>query len=207
MGSKYYTYILRCKDNSLYTGITTDIQRRIKEHFSKSGKCAKYTKTHTARKLEAVWESDNRVLASKLEYRIKQLVKARKEYLIEHNYIEIMSDKIDVDNYRRVNFTMEIFDKASWQIDGGIPEELVVRHFNNVFCWLDNHGMLSEEGKEELEDGIDDSASLNDELVTEDGAKFLREHYDEYLGALKNGKYGSDESIGELERIYSSQNI
>ena len=31
--------------------------------------------------------------------------------------------------------------------DGGIPEELVVRHFNNVFCWLDNHGMLSEEGK------------------------------------------------------------
>ena len=31
----YYTYMLRCKDNSIYTGITTDIERRMREHFSK----------------------------------------------------------------------------------------------------------------------------------------------------------------------------
>lgn len=108
---KYYTYILRCTDGSLYTGIATDVKRRMTEHFSKSGKCAKYTKTHAAKKLEAVWESDNRMLACRLEYRIKRLSKARKEDLILHNSIEVMADKIDINNYRRVNFTMEIFDK------------------------------------------------------------------------------------------------
>lgn len=39
----YYTYILRCKDNSLYTGITTNIKRRLKEHKEKGEKAAKYT--------------------------------------------------------------------------------------------------------------------------------------------------------------------
>ncbi len=31
----YYTYMLRCQDNSIYTGITTDLERRMKEHFSR----------------------------------------------------------------------------------------------------------------------------------------------------------------------------
>lgn len=47
----YYIYMLRCEDNSIYTGITTDINRRMKEHFSKNKKCAKYTLKHTAKKL------------------------------------------------------------------------------------------------------------------------------------------------------------
>ena len=42
----YYTYILRCKDNSLYTGITTDLERRVREHITKDEKCAKYTYLH-----------------------------------------------------------------------------------------------------------------------------------------------------------------
>lgn len=49
----YYTYMLRCEDNSIYTGMTTDIERRMAEHSSKSVKCAKYTLNHSARKLEA----------------------------------------------------------------------------------------------------------------------------------------------------------
>ena len=57
---------------------------------------------------------------------------------------------------------MIIIDKAVWQIDGGVPEELVVNHFKTVFLWLEKHDMLSVEGKEELEDGIDDCASLNE---------------------------------------------
>ena len=74
--------MLRCADNSLYTGITTDVKRRMTEHFSKKEKAAKYTKNHTAKKHEAVWESDNRTLACRLEYRIKYLTKAQKEALI-----------------------------------------------------------------------------------------------------------------------------
>ena len=78
----YYIYMLRCRDNSIYTGITTNIDRRMEEHFSKNEKCAKYTYTHSAKKLEAVWETKNKSLASKLEYHIKKLSKEKKELLM-----------------------------------------------------------------------------------------------------------------------------
>ncbi len=98
----YYTYMLRCEDNSIYTGITTDIEHRMKEHFSKIN-CAKYTYTHTAKKLEAVWESENRVSASKLEYHIKKLIKPKKEELIGQNNIEeLLNEKIDCSQYKRL---------------------------------------------------------------------------------------------------------
>ena len=71
----YYVYIIRCKDNSLYTGITNNLKRRVKEHITKSKKCAKYTKNHIAMNLEAYWITEDRRLASKLEYQIKKLIK------------------------------------------------------------------------------------------------------------------------------------
>lgn len=99
----YYTYMLRCRDNSIYTGMTTDIKRRMEEHFQKDKKCAKYTLHHDAIKLESVWKSENRVLASKLEYQIKQLTKAKKEELIaKGNLQELLSEKVDVDKYENV---------------------------------------------------------------------------------------------------------
>lgn len=79
----YYVYILRCSGNTLYTGIAADIGRRMAEHFGQTEKCARYTKSHKAEKLEAYWETENRSLASKLEYRIKQLSKQQKLRLIE----------------------------------------------------------------------------------------------------------------------------
>lgn len=98
---------------------------------------------------------------------------------------------------------MIIIDKAVWQIDGGVSEKLVVNHFKTVFMWLDSHEMLTEEGKEELEDGIDDCASLNENLVTRDGLDFLEECYDEYLKVIAKGKYGHDCGGKELEKIYN----
>ena len=97
--------MLRCKDNSIYTGITTDIDRRMEEHFSKNEKCAKYTYTHIAKKLEAVWEAENKSLASKLEYHIKKLSKEKKELLIESKDLSRVffnDEKIDVDNYKKI---------------------------------------------------------------------------------------------------------
>ena len=67
----YYTYMVRCADNSIYTGITTNLERRMDEHFNKLEACAKYTQSHTAVKLEIAWESENKSLTSKLEYHIK----------------------------------------------------------------------------------------------------------------------------------------
>ena len=48
----YYTYMLRCADNSIYTGMTNDLEKRLEEHVSKSKNGAKYTKTHNVVKLE-----------------------------------------------------------------------------------------------------------------------------------------------------------
>lgn len=99
----YYTYMLRCENNSIYTGITTDIKRRMEEHFNKNPKCAKYTKSHKAIKLESVWKSENKVLASKLEYRIKALNKKQKEELIKNNNLEkYLSQKLECDKYKIV---------------------------------------------------------------------------------------------------------
>lgn len=76
----YYTYMIRCKDNSIYTGMTNNLEKRINEHISKKG--AKYTKSHNAIKPEIAWRSKDKSLACKLEYQIKQLTKKQKENLI-----------------------------------------------------------------------------------------------------------------------------
>ena len=95
--------MLRCKDNSVYTGITTNIEKRMNEHFTKKN-CAKYTYTHSAKKLERVWQTENRILASKLEYHIKQLQKSQKEELIlKNNLEELLAEKIDVEKYEKYN--------------------------------------------------------------------------------------------------------
>ncbi len=94
--------MLRCEDDSIYTGITTNIEHRMKEHFSKIN-CAKYTYSHTAKSLEAVWQTENRVLASKLEYRIKRLTKVNKEDLIvKNNLKELLQEKLDTSQYIRL---------------------------------------------------------------------------------------------------------
>ena len=100
----YYTYILRCKDNSLYTGITTDLERRLKEHKEKGEKTAKYTLTHSAVKMEIAWESENRVLSSKLEFNIKKLNKKQKEELIKNPQLlnKFLGDKIESELYKVV---------------------------------------------------------------------------------------------------------
>lgn len=66
----------------LYTGITTDVKRRMEEHSGLNGKGAKFTRSHKLLALEAMWSCEDRSLASKLEYRIKQLTKAQKLRLI-----------------------------------------------------------------------------------------------------------------------------
>ena len=101
----YYVYMLRCEDNSIYTGITTDVERRMEEHFKRNDKCAKYTLRHFAKKLESVWETENRVLASKLEYRIKELNKQQKEEIIKENkkLEEYLGTKIEVNLYKKLN--------------------------------------------------------------------------------------------------------
>lgn len=77
----WYTYILQCVDDSLYTGITTDLDRRLSEHNT-SNKGAKYTRTRRPVILK-YWETfDSRSTASQREYEIKQLSRKSKLNLI-----------------------------------------------------------------------------------------------------------------------------
>jgi putative endonuclease len=80
--NQWYVYILRCADNSLYTGITTDVSRREQEHNSKKGGAAKYTRARQPVKVIYQENSENRSSATKREMTIKQLTKLRKEALV-----------------------------------------------------------------------------------------------------------------------------
>ncbi len=72
----WYVYIVECSDGSLYTGITTDIEKRINTH--NKGKGARYTKTRLPVVLRAYFDGFDRSTASKEEYRIKQLTRQEK---------------------------------------------------------------------------------------------------------------------------------
>jgi putative endonuclease len=79
---KWYVYIVECVDGSLYTGISTDVQRRLLEH-NYGSKSAKYTRSR--RPVRLVWsiEVTDRSVASKEEYRIKKLSRKKKLELIK----------------------------------------------------------------------------------------------------------------------------
>lgn len=77
---EWSVYLLRCADGSIYTGIATDVGRRIGEHTS-SRKGAKYLRGRGPLRLEMEYKIGSRSLASKIEYRLKNLPKTMKEDL------------------------------------------------------------------------------------------------------------------------------
>lgn len=78
---EYFVYILRCNDDTLYTGITTNLTRRIEEH-NNSDKGAKYTRLRRPVTLVYSEAQENRSTASKREYEIKKLKREKKLSLI-----------------------------------------------------------------------------------------------------------------------------
>jgi len=76
----WYLYIIRCKGNMLYTGITTDVSRRFEEHLA--GKGAKFLRGKAPLELAYQQEVGTHSEALKLEINIKKLSKAEKEALI-----------------------------------------------------------------------------------------------------------------------------
>ena len=79
---KYYLYILKTVDNTLYCGIARDVIARFSEHLS--GKGAKYTRAHKPESIVYVDIFEDKSAASKEEYRIKKtLNRAQKLNLIQ----------------------------------------------------------------------------------------------------------------------------
>ena len=72
----YYVYLLECEDKSIYTGITTDVGRRLREH--KTGKGASYTRSHGAKKILRTERFRTRGTALRREAFIKTLTRTQK---------------------------------------------------------------------------------------------------------------------------------
>lgn len=99
----YYVYILRCRDESLYTGITTDVEKRYREH--ERGEGAKYTRAKGVKKIELFFKCSGRSEASRIEKFIKNLKKPQKELYIDNS--ELLFEKI------KEKLNLEIKNKKS----------------------------------------------------------------------------------------------
>lgn len=80
----YTVYILRTSKNTLYTGQTDNLEKRLQEHREKTAKSAKYLRPFTSFKLVYTETFSSRSEALKREWEIKQLSKQQKENLIEN---------------------------------------------------------------------------------------------------------------------------
>lgn len=87
--SPWYLYIIRGDDDRLYTGITTDVERRWREHTS-GPKGARYFRGRQPRELCLVEPHPDRSSASRREWEVKQLSRAAKEKLIARHNAELL---------------------------------------------------------------------------------------------------------------------
>jgi len=79
--STHYVYVVECSDGTLYTGYTTDVERRVEEHNAGTG--AKYTAGRRPVRLQYVESHPTRSAALRREHEIKSLSRTQKEQLVE----------------------------------------------------------------------------------------------------------------------------
>lgn len=80
---------------------------------------------------------------------------------------------------------LKIYDKAQWHIDAGENSGVVIDKLKAVLEFLDKEGMLTSEGKEIMDLGVDSSVSIHERMLTEKGRNFMESNYDKimYLSA------------------------
>jgi putative endonuclease len=79
-GHRWFVYLLRCADGTLYAGVTTDIARRLAAH--NAGRGAKYTRARRPVALAWSARAKDKVAAMRREWRIKALTRAEKQLLV-----------------------------------------------------------------------------------------------------------------------------
>ncbi|MHB8125469.1 MAG: GIY-YIG nuclease family protein [Desulfitobacteriaceae bacterium] len=80
----YWVYLARCRDSTIYTGATTDLRRRIREHNEKTNKGTRYTTSHKPVELVQAWQVLTWSDALRLELAIKKCDRVKKERLINN---------------------------------------------------------------------------------------------------------------------------
>jgi len=93
--SDWYLYLIGCRDGSLYTGISTDVERRLAQHRGEGRGGSRYLKGRGPLRLAFRKRIGSRSLASKLEERIKRLSRGNKRRLIaEPEYFEAIVKRV-----------------------------------------------------------------------------------------------------------------
>ena len=93
MSGEYSVYILRCRGDLLYTGVTTDPERPLRQHVAgrkKGG--AKFTAARRPEGFAALWQAPDRSAALRLEARIKSLPRSKK--------LELIAQEAEPEGYR-----------------------------------------------------------------------------------------------------------
>lgn len=83
MSAGWFVYMVECADGSLYTGVATDVTRRVKEHNGQTKKAARYTRSRQPVRLVYQEEAESRSLAGQREWQIKKLTRSQKLQLIQ----------------------------------------------------------------------------------------------------------------------------
>ena len=89
---------------------------------------------------------------------------------------------------------MLIFDKASWQIDNGMPVKDVIKHFELIMKFLFDNSLFNDAGMELYELGVDQSISINENILNSKGVEFMKNNYDKMISengydTVKNKAY------------------
>ncbi len=79
----------------------------------------------------------------------------------------------------------KVYDKAKWHIDAGENQEEVLSKMRTLFAFLDSQNLLTDEGKEIIDIGIDSSVSIHSRMLTEKGNDFMDGYYDSVINANK----------------------
>lgn len=84
-----FVYMVKCLDDSLYTGITKDVRQRMHDHYFKTEKGAKYTRSRQIVRIMMVWEAVSYSSAARLEYAIKHIQRKDKLKIIKEPEAEV----------------------------------------------------------------------------------------------------------------------
>jgi putative endonuclease len=87
----WYVYMVRCCDGTFYTGMTNDLDNRVRAH--NAGEGAKYTNGRRPVELVYAETAGSKSAAASLEYRIKKLRRAKKALLVRDSECEVRSEK------------------------------------------------------------------------------------------------------------------
>ena len=81
---------------------------------------------------------------------------------------------------------IKVYDKAEWHIDAGENSKIVISRFKLIMNFLKAKSMLSNEGEEIIDIGIDSSISIHERMLTNSGKEFIESYYDNIIDKNEN---------------------